>query len=178
MHTLLNDRILWFDGDVTARTIDLLYNKLLNSEDISNIHVSEITPEIKMYNRYTDKPLTVKTENRALNVNWNIPEKYKTLPIKTFILQRLEQEIITNNFSDTEIDIRINRVNTELDLWINRGMIDLLRTLIYIVDVFTEKNIVWGTGRGSSCACYLLYLIKLHDVDSVMYNLDIKEFFR
>lgn len=178
MHTQLKDRMLWFDGDITASKSDYLYNKLLNNEDISSIHVLEITPEVKMYNHHANNPLSIKTENRPLITEWNIPEEYKTLSVRTFMLKQLEREVNDNNFSDSEVDVRINRVNAELELWSTYEMMDLFRTLIYIVDAFTEKNIVWGTGRGSSCACYLLYLIRLHDVDSVMYNLDIKEFFR
>lgn len=178
MHTLLNDRILWFDGDITARKFDYLYDKLLNNEDVSNIHVLEITPEVKMYNHHTNTPLSIKTKNRPSVTEWNIPEEYKTLSIRTAVLKQLECEVDSNNFNDIEIETRINRVNMELELWTTYKMTDLFRTLIYIVDAFTEKNIVWGTGRGSSCACYLLYLIRLHDVDSVLYNLDIKEFFR
>jgi len=178
MFTELKDRILWFDGDITALDANYLYNKLLDNEDISQIHVPAITPEIKMYNRHAQTALTVKETNNSLPTDWNILEKYKILPLKTYVLLQLEREVSNNNFTDKEIEARINRLNIELDLWAKHKMLDLLRTLIYIVDVFTENKIVWGTGRGSSCACYLLYLIKLHDVDSVLYNLDIKEFFR
>jgi len=41
-----------------------------------------------------------------------------------------------------------------------------------------KNNLVWGIGRGSSVASYVLYLIGVHKVDSVKYNLDIKEFLK
>jgi DNA polymerase III alpha subunit len=40
------------------------------------------------------------------------------------------------------------------------------------------NNIIWGVGRGSSVASYVLYLLEVHRVDSMYYNLDIREFLR
>jgi DNA polymerase III alpha subunit len=57
-------------------------------------------------------------------------------------------------------------------------MFDLLRFLVYIVDVMREQDIVWGVGRGSSVASYVLYLIGVHKIDSLYYDLDIAEFLR
>jgi DNA polymerase III alpha subunit len=37
---------------------------------------------------------------------------------------------------------------------------------------------VWGVGRGSSVASYVLFLIGVHRIDSMKYNLDYKEFLR
>jgi len=48
--------------------------------------------------------------------------------------------------------------------------------LIYVVDVLNEKNVVWGVGRGSSCSSYLFYLLGLHEVDSVRYDVEITDF--
>ena len=67
---------------------------------------------------------------------------------------------------------------TELLLYQERGMFDLLRFLVYIVDVMREQDIVWGVGRGSSVASYVLYLIGVHKIDSLYYDLDIAEFLR
>jgi DNA polymerase III alpha subunit len=50
--------------------------------------------------------------------------------------------------------------------------------MIYLVAVMRENKIVWGVGRGSSVSSFLLYLAGLHSVNSVKYNLDIKEFIR
>jgi DNA polymerase III alpha subunit len=57
-------------------------------------------------------------------------------------------------------------------------MLDLLRYLKYLVDTMRSKNILWGVGRGSSVASYCLYLLGIHKVDSVKYDLDIKEFLK
>ena len=71
-----------------------------------------------------------------------------------------------------------DRVSMELTLFIKHGMYDVLHVMKYIVDTLRENNIVWGVGRGSSVASYVLYLIGVHKVDSVKYNLPIGEFFK
>jgi len=70
------------------------------------------------------------------------------------------------------------RVVEELVLYRERKMEPMLRFMIYLVRVMRENNIVWGVGRGSSVSSYLLFLIGLHSVDAVKYNLDIREFIR
>lgn len=71
-----------------------------------------------------------------------------------------------------------SRVTQELELFIQHGMMDLLFYLKYLVDTMRENNIVWGVGRGSSVASYVLYLIGIHKIDSIKYGLDIKEFLK
>jgi DNA polymerase III alpha subunit len=71
-----------------------------------------------------------------------------------------------------------DRLIDELVLFRQHNMIDLLRYLKYLVDTMRSKNILWGVGRGSSVASYCLYLLGIHKVDSVKYNLDIKEFLK
>lgn len=71
-----------------------------------------------------------------------------------------------------------NRVTQELELFIQHGMFDLLFYLKYLVDTMRENNIVWGVGRGSSVASYVLYLIGVHKINSIKYNLDIHEFLK
>ena len=75
-------------------------------------------------------------------------------------------------------DAELQRVGQELLLYQDRNMFDLLRFLVYIVDVMRENDIVWGVGRGSSVASYVLYLIGVHKINSLYYDLDIAEFLR
>ena len=98
--------------------------------------------------------------------NWHMPEKYKQLDIAEYLLK------LCNT------DAELQRVGTELLLYQERDMFDLLRFLVYIVDVMRKQDIVWGVGRGSSVASYVLYLIGVHKIDSLYYDLDIAEFLR
>ena len=65
-----------------------------------------------------------------------------------------------------------------MELYQKLGLIDILRTLIFVINTLIENNIVWGVGRGSSVSSYVLYLIGVHDVDSFQYGLNIEEFLR
>jgi DNA polymerase III alpha subunit len=70
------------------------------------------------------------------------------------------------------------RVDQELDLYVKHGMYDLLHVMKYIVDTLRANNVVWGVGRGSSVASYVLHLIGVHKIDSVKYDIPIEEFFK
>lgn len=70
------------------------------------------------------------------------------------------------------------RVSEELTLFIQHGMMDLLFYLKYLVDTLRKEQVLWGVGRGSSVASYVLYLIGVHKIDSIKYNLDIREFLK
>jgi DNA polymerase-3 subunit alpha len=84
----------------------------------------------------------------------------------------------TDNIPEDRMDAYIDRIVNEFEMFKSRGLLDVLKTVIYIVDTFEKNDIVWGTGRGSSCASYILYILGLHEVDSVKYDLDIHEFFK
>jgi DNA polymerase III alpha subunit len=178
-NTKLNDRTLWFDGDVAFTSKAALERFILSGKPLTNIHVESIDEAIQKYNKLCpDEPLTIKSSLEPITPEWKIPEPYNSLNIKKFIVKCLDDEINQGTFTNDEIEARINRVELELKLWEEHELLPLLKLLIYIVDTFEKNSIVWGTGRGSSCCCYTLYLIGLHDVDSIFYNLDISEFFR
>jgi DNA polymerase III alpha subunit len=70
------------------------------------------------------------------------------------------------------------RVSLELELFIQHGMFELLVYLKYLVDTMRSNGVVWGVGRGSSVASYVLYLLGVHKVNSIKYALDIHEFLK
>jgi hypothetical protein len=98
--------------------------------------------------------------------NWHMPEKYKTLDIADYVLSLCKTEA------------ELQRCGQELLLYQERNLFDLLRYLRYLVDTMAKNQIVWGVGRGSSVASYVLYLLGVHRIDSMYYNLDIAEFLR
>ena len=103
----------------------------------------------------------------ACQSNWNMPDKYKTLDIEAWIWEQTPPW-----------DPQHTRVTEELAAFKERNMMDLLRWLKYFVDTMQANNVVWGVGRGSSVASYVLYLIGVHKIDSIKYNLDWQEFLR
>ena len=174
----LRDRTLWFDGD-SSMSSNRIADMILSGKSIEHLHPIEIDASVKKYNRYTEQDLEIKYTIRDLDNSFSIPPEYLTIDLRLFILKKLLSIIKRDAITDeNEIEIRIARVERELELFQKYKMEDLVRTVIYIVDKFENNSVVWGTGRGSSCACYAFYLIGLHEVDSVLYNLELNEFFR
>lgn len=97
---------------------------------------------------------------------WFMPEEYQSFDIVKWLLDQCKNE--------TELQ----RTAEELLLYADKDLIDLLKYLKYLVDILRANNIVWGVGRGSSVASFVLYLIGVHRVNSISYDLDIKEFLR
>jgi DNA polymerase III alpha subunit len=178
-NTPLNDRILWFDGDSTVEP-DVIADMVLKGMKLKRgIYVSEVTDEIEQFNQISDYQLEEKTENRPFQFDWNIPEKYQTMNLRKFLLKKLEAEVERNDaLTEEDVDTRLERIDEELELYYTSNLNLLLRTTVFIIDTFREKNIVWGVGRGSACSSYILYLIGIHDIDSVHYDLDIRDFLR
>lgn len=178
--TQLNERVLWYDGDSSYHP-DTLCDYILSGKPLDeHIFVTELSKDIRQFNDINpNQELVKKSSLRSIANDWNIPESYKSMNIRKYILSRLLEELDRQpDLTQSDIEDRMERVEEELNLYNTNNMESILRTAIYIVDEFKSHNIVWGTGRGSSCCSYCLYLINLHDVDSVKYELDLTEFFR
>lgn len=176
----LNGRILWFDGD-SSFELDTLYDYVLSGKTLNEqCYVTEESEDVAKFNSLQNQvQLGVKTELKEINKDWDIPAYYLNLNVEEYMQAKLVEEIeINEELDELDIDDRVDRLETELKLFEYYGMTNILRTAIYIVETFKQKNVIWGTGRGSSCCCYCLYLIELHDVDSVLFDLDLTEFFR
>ena len=98
--------------------------------------------------------------------SWLMPLEYKEYSVASYLLG------LCTTAEETA------RVELELKLFEEHNMMDLLRFLKYMVDKFRENTILWGVGRGSSVASYCLYLLGVHKINSLKYDLDIKEFLR
>ena len=77
-----------------------------------------------------------------------------------------------------ETQEQLQRVGQELMMFQERDLFDLLKFMRYLVDVMTANRVIWGVGRGSSVASYVLYLLGVHRIDSMFYDLDPHEFLR
>lgn len=97
---------------------------------------------------------------------WHMPDEYKQLDIAEYVLSLCKSEA------------ELQRCGAELLLYQERDLFNLLRYLKYLVDVMKQNNIVWGVGRGSSVASYVLYKLGVHRINSLYYNLDPAEFLR
>ena len=154
-------------GNMYVEEDDIIELMLLNKQakilprNVQSFKVFEST--CKSYGINNPFELDSSTED----ITWNMPEEYCRLDIK----KHIESNYMLNN-------TQLARVDLELDEFKQRNLTDLLRFLVYFVDTVRTNNIVYGVGRGSSIASYVLYLLKVHRIDSFKYNLDIKEFLK
>jgi hypothetical protein len=72
----------------------------------------------------------------------------------------------------------LQRVAQELLLFQAQNLFPLLCYLKYLVDTMRKNKVVWGVGRGSSVSSYILYLLGVHRINSLYYDLPIEEFLK
>ena len=156
--------------DILLKTENDLSNVYLNQSVIDSYKIGcdinyQTPEELLSLSDITGKYSEKEYYDKCIN-NWYIPNEYKKLNLKTFFyykIETLEQK---------------SRVDTELSLIKQYNLENMFRALIYLVDIFTINNILWGVGRGSSVSLYTLYLMDLHLIDSIKYDLDPNEFFK
>jgi len=111
--------------------------------------------------------LSIEDYDRYMQDNWNMPSEYKQMDIEAWLKEQCPPW-----------DPQCTRLAEELAAYKARNMLDLLRWLKYFVDTCSKEGVVWGVGRGSSVASYVLYLIGVHSIDPIKFNLDWQEFLR
>jgi DNA polymerase III alpha subunit len=127
-----------------------------------NLNLSTV-PDITLY---TDPKVSVAEFDIKNQNNWHMPQQYKDMDIAQFVLEQCQD------------DSELQRAGMELLLFQERDMFDLLKYLKYLVDTMRENNIIWGVGRGSSVSSFVLYLIGIHKINSLYYDLSIEEFLK
>lgn len=154
--------------------VDLLYND--PNVDISKFQI--VDPQSyndSIVSLHLDWPklITYELSNQSVEEfdkryqsTWFMPSSYADMDIAKWLLDQCQTEP------------ELQRVGEELLLFQERNLFPLLCYLKYLVDIMREHKIVWGVGRGSSVASYVLYLIGVHKINSMYYDLDIQEFLK
>ena len=170
--------------------LELLYR----GKDISLYPFKDIVQYNANCNELELLPLT---DKELVSKEFNIPQHYKELDVEEYIRSlipqqssaeihglpvnpaaRVEEESALIPASGQDDNIITARVEMELAEYKARNLYPILQLLIYIIDTMRKNELIWGVGRGSSVASYVLYLLGVHKVDSIKYNLDIKEFLK
>jgi DNA polymerase III alpha subunit len=156
VNMLMRGQSMQVDGMLVDASVDL--------ETAAGI--LENVPAFIRYNEITMQAIAVEDFDHENQSQWLMPDEYKKLDIAEHVLGLCESEAA------------LQRVGEELLLYQARDLFDLLRYLKFLIDVMKKNNMIWGVGRGSSVASYVLYLLQVHRIDSLHYNLDIAEFLR
>lgn len=126
----------------------------------------DILEHMPVLSTHDDLDITVKEFDQRCQQNWHMPRSYQDLDIAELVLSLCDN------------DSELQRCGQELLLYQERDLFNLLRYLKYLVDVMTHNQVIWGVGRGSSVASYVLYKLGVHRIDSLHYDLDPAEFLR
>lgn len=158
------------DGNVDYNIKEIIYF-IKNNIDIENIftsessYISEFNKSLKEMGWKKQFDFSKKEINhKERQDNWFIPKEYQSLNIKEHLI----------NLCKTEKEIE--RINYEISVFEKRDLLKLLQFIKYLVDIMRENNIVWGVGRGSSVCSYALYLLGIHKINSIKYDLNFDEF--
>jgi|TARA_B110001452_G_C15177933_1_gene409188 DNA polymerase III alpha subunit len=158
--------------------VDMIYS---GHVDKCHVVLCDKTDEIDKFNNAMKQeglselstyiPLDVDQKNfdGVLQSEWFMPDEYKDINVYEYVLGKVETPC-PQHVQD--------RIWEEMEQYKQRDMHNLLRYMIYLVDFMRENNIVWGVGRGSSVASYVLYVIGVHRVNSIQFDLDWREFLR
>ena len=150
---------------MSGATIESLKGMLVESGvnlETASAYLEQV-PELVEY-AFTD--MTVEEFDAMKQNSWHMPDEYRHMDIAEYILGLCDS------------DARLQRCGEELLLFQERNLFDLLRYLKYLVDTLKANHMIWGVGRGSSVASYVLYLLGVHRIDSIFYDLDAREFLR
>lgn len=140
---------------------------LLVEGDLDLETAASMIEDIPMFIRYNDiANESVEDFDHRCQNNWKMPQKYKDLDVAEYVLSLCAS------------DAELQRCGAELLLFQERDLFNLLRYLVYLVDTMRENKLIWGVGRGSSVASFVLYKIGVHRIDSLHYDLDPVEFLR
>ena len=179
LETELNDRTLRFDG-VSILNPEQVVNALARGISVSQMRVRGTSEEVEQFNSQVaeqDRLRLEAPEPIPIQMDWQLPDQYKNMNLRETIVARAVDRLIAIDYDEVTQERAALRIQTELDEIEARGMVEFMKTIIYVLDTFREKDIFWGVGRGSSCACYILFILGLHCVDCVKFDVPMSEFF-
>ena len=167
----LSTRIIDDDGNVIYNHKGLMEYLIKYKKFPDNLLYMD--NEVEEFNKYAeiyDIPklsLPKKLVNHEERKNkWFYPDEYNQINLEVYFLALCK--------SDKERE----RVLLELKEYERTDMTKLLRFCIYFMDFIKKHNLVIGVGRGSSVNSYCLYLLGLHKINSIQYDLNIKDFLK
>lgn len=154
---------LIMEGNPVNQYSNVFVDSSVNLESIKSLQELE---SLKTWTAAQDLTQTVEEFDHTCQQQWLMPAEYQNLDIAEYVLNLCQNQA------------QLQRVGAELLLYQEKNLFDLLRYLKYLVDTMTQNNIIWGVGRGSCVSSYVLFLLGVHKIDSLYYDLDPKEFLR
>lgn len=134
-------------------------------------------PRTDRYNRISKTPIRIFEEGEESlpppeTHEWRTPEPWRSMDVVGEVLGLF----YSMGFAD---DPRYeDRISYEIAEMSERGMLPLIAHVMWMIHDWKGRGVVYGVGRGSSCASLVLFVIGLHGVDPVRWEIPIEEFLR
>lgn len=145
---------------------NVMFDKILVTQQDLLSEVNNYIDSTPVFEHWKNQDISIENFDQLQQSSWHMPEEYKNLDIAAYVL----------NLCNTEAELQ--RCGQELMMYQERNLFDLLKYLHYLVQIMKDNKIIWGVGRGSSVASFVLYKLGVHRVDSLFYDLDPGEFLR
>lgn len=159
-------QLIFLENDLCDLYLRDPEKRLLKVFTETEINFPDFIDNVPHLNRYVGTDLSIEDFDTLQQSNWHMPDSYKNMDIAQYVLDQCNT------------DAELQRAGEELLLFQERDMFDLLKYMKYLVDTMRKHNIVWGVGRGSSVASFVLYLIGIHKINSLYFDLPIEEFLK
>jgi DNA polymerase III alpha subunit len=162
-------RQIYTEKDICAiylQNPDTNIKNMLVSSEVKFDPTLDIKHIPQLISHVFDETMSIEEFDEQCQNNYFLPEEYKNFDIAKFVLDQCQN------------DAELQRAGQELLLYQERDMFTLLKYLKYLVDTMRNNNIVWGVGRGSSVASFVLFLIQVHKINSLYYDLPVDEFLK
>lgn len=131
-----------------------------------NTSIEALHLSLPKLDKYHEQDLSIEDFDLLQQNQWLMPEQYKNMDIAAWVLAQCKD------------DHELQRAGQELLKFQERNLFPLLCYLKYFVDTMRSNKVLWGVGRGSSVASFVLYIIGVHRINSLYYDLDINEFLK
>ena len=179
LETELADRVLRFDG-VSVVHPDHVAWALSRGLQPSQLRVTEEDEDVLSFNQQvieSERLRLAEPEPIDINMVWQLPKAYLDLDLYQRVVDEFSARLPSLGYTPEQEEQAAIRIQAEMSEIVRRGMVEFTKTIIYILDTFRKNNIVWGVGRGSSCASYVLFILGLHVVDCIKLDVPLTEFF-
>jgi DNA polymerase III alpha subunit len=146
--------------------IELAYQGKLQHAVFEWQHAQVKAQYTHMCEQQDNWPFMLSDVSKVYDRTWFTPPEYACMDLHAYVLMRCH--------TPTERA----RATYELKLIDHLGVDHIFKHLIYLMDTWRSRNLVWGIGRGSSVSCFILYVIGLNRINPLDYDLDCEEFFK
>lgn len=157
-------RVLLRDGSTVVTperfAADILQGKEVDHLKVMACHDSEV------YDLHNQSQTS--TEVRDIEVN---PEDHSHDLEDIDVLYEFMTTLPRYTGSEEQED----RIIEELEYFDRTNNITFLIKCRELIDQFKEDGVVWGVGRGSSCASVVLFILEVNDIDPLRFDIPFSE---